>query len=311
MKLKKRITLPILFSVALLSCKTDNPAPANAENSSLLVQPIQTDGNYAAADKKHYVVRNTQKHLNKLLLFIGGSSSNPADYNLISDHGATIGLDVINLSYPNEVAAAPLGSSSDKFIFDNYREEVCFGTPVSNAVTVDVFNSITTRATKLIQYLKATYPAQNWGQYLTAANTLQWSKIIVAGHSQGSGHACYLGKKNLVDRVVMFSGPNDYSSYYAAAGNWLTVSGQTPLTKQFALLHTQDEIVPFSNQVVNLKGLGLLEANQNPTLVDNLLAPYSNAHVLSLNILALSNHSSTVGGNALLPNVWTYLFTSL
>ena len=102
MKLKKRITLPILFSVALLSCKTDNPDPANAENSSLLVQPIQTDGNYAAADKKHYVVRNTQKHLNKLLLFIGGSSSNPADYNLISDHGATIGLDVINLSYPNE-----------------------------------------------------------------------------------------------------------------------------------------------------------------------------------------------------------------
>ncbi len=305
-----KVILAILFSVALLSCKTDNPAPATAENISLLVPPIQTDGNYAAADKKHYVVRNTQKHLNKLLLFIGGSASNPADYNLISDYAATIGLDVINLSYPNEVAAAPLGASADKFIFDNYREEVCFGTAVSNAVTVDVFNSITTRATKLVLYLNKTYPDQNWGQYLTATNTLQWSKIIVAGHSQGSGHACYLGKKKLVDRVVMFSGPNDYSSYYSAAANWLTQAGQTPLTKYFALLHTQDEIVPFSNQLANLKGLGLLSAGQNPTLVDNLTAPYSNAQALSLNILALSNHSSTVGGNALLPNVWTYLFTA-
>jgi hypothetical protein len=155
-----------------------------------------------------------------------------------------------------------------------------------------------------------TYPDQNWGQYLTTTNTLQWGKIIVAGHSQGSGHACYLGKKNLVDRVVMFSGPNDYSTYFSTAANWLSLSGQTPLTKQFSLLHTKDEIVPFSNQVANLKGLGLLEADQNPTLADNLTTPYSNARSLSLNIPAISNHSSTIGGNAILPNIWTYLLTT-
>jgi hypothetical protein len=305
-----RTLLFVLSLTLLISCKSDNPIPAKGDNISILVQPNKTDVNYSTAEKNHYVVRNTVTHLNKLLVFIGGSYSDPADYHLISDHGSTIGLDVINLSYPNNVATAPLGTSSDKFIFDNYREELCFGTSVSNEVSVDVLNCITTRATKLLQYLNKTYPDQNWGQYLTATNTLQWSKIIVAGHSQGSGHACYLGKKNLVDRVVMFSGPNDYSTYFSAAANWLTMSGQTPLTKQYSLLHTQDEIVPFSNQVANLRGLGLLATGQNPTLADNLTTPYSNAHSLSLNIPAISYHSSTIGGNAILPAIWTYMLTT-
>jgi hypothetical protein len=297
----------------MLSCKetaittTDNVV---AQNVSVLVPPNQVDVNYPATDESHYVVRNTKTHLNKLFLFIGGSFSIPKNYNLVCDHAATIGLDVISLSYPNNVAAAPLGSSSDLFIFDNYRDEVCFGNPVSNVVSVDILNSIVTRATKLLNYLKNVYPDQNWGQYLTASNTIQWSKVIVAGHSQGSGHACYLGKKNLVDRVVMFSGPNDYSSFYNAAANWLTQSGQTPLSKQYVLLHTQDEIVPYSNQLVNLRGLGLLAAAQNPLLADNLAAPYSGAHALSLNIAAISNHNSTIGANSILPAIWTYMFAT-
>jgi hypothetical protein len=118
-----RTLLFVLSLTLLISCKSDNPIPAKGDNISILVQPNKTDVNYSTAEKNHYVVRNTVTHLNKLLVFIGGSYSDPADYHLISDHGSTIGLDVINLSYPNNVATAPLGTSSDKFIFDNYREE--------------------------------------------------------------------------------------------------------------------------------------------------------------------------------------------
>jgi hypothetical protein len=305
----------ILFLIAILSIisckKVSEPIPDNttAQNISVLIQPNQTDAGYSANQESHYVVRNNKNHLNKLLLFIGGSYSIPKNYSLVCDHAATIGLDVISLSYPNDVAAAPLGTSSEKLIFDNYRDEVCLGNQVSSDVSVNSLNCISTRATKLIVFLKNTYPEQNWGQYLTTFNTLQWDKIIMSGHSQGSGHACYLGKKYLVDRVVMFSGPNDYSVYYGKAGNWLTQSGQTPLTKQFALLHTQDEIVPFVYQVANLRGLGLLTATQNLTMADDLASPFNNQRALSLNIPANSFHSSTIGGNAKLPNIWTYLFT--
>lgn len=303
----------LLIILTTFSCKKDNPSVIDntvGQNVSVLIQPNQTDQNYASTDQSHYVVRNTKKHLNKLLLFIGGSFSVPKDYNLVCDHSATMGLDVISLSYPNNVATAPLGASSDLYIFDNYRDELCFGNQVSHVVSVDVLNCIYTRATKLLLFLKATYPDQNWGQYITPSNTIAWNKVIVAGHSQGSGHACYLGKTNLVDRVVMFSGPNDFSTHFNAPANWLIQTGQTPLTKHFSLLHTQDEIVPFANQVANLKGLGLLTTSQSPTLADNLAAPYSNARSLSLNIPAISYHNSPIGANSKLPDIWTYLFIS-
>jgi hypothetical protein len=305
------MTKTIIYTLLLVlfACnKNDEPNAAQPlkGTTKYFILPVATDKLYGNGEQ-HYVVRNNEIRLNKLLLFIGGSYSVPKNYNYFCDHSATLGLDVISLSYPNDVATAPLGADPDKFIFDNYREELCFGTPVSNVVAVDVLNSIYTRTVKLLQYLQQTNPNENWGQYLTPQNTLQWSKIIVAGHSQGSGHACYLGKKYAVDRVLMFSGANDYHAFYKTAANWLKQTGQTPLEKHFSLLHIQDEIVPFSNQVENLRGLGLLAAGQNPILADNLVSPFSNSRTLSLNIPAFSFHSATVGGNAILPNIWTYM----
>jgi len=297
----------------LLSCsKENNISPKNSvgENIILMVKPSLTDVNYSATDKTHFVLRNSKKHLHKLLLFIGGSFSSPNDYTYICKHSATIGLDVISISYPNNIPSATLTSSNDLFIFDNFRDEICFGNQVSNEVSVSKLNSINTRTLKLIQYLNNTYPDQDWGQYLTSLNNVDWSKIIIAGHSLGAGHACYLGKKKLVERVVMFSGTNDFSTHFNNPANWLTVSGLTPLNKQYALLHTQDEIIPYAYQVSNLKGLGILSVSENPLLVDNLNSPFSNKQVLALNISSISNHNSTVGGNSKLPEIWTYLLTN-
>lgn len=304
-------TLLNLSIIILLSCNSDkSDSDLIAQNISILVTPNETDTNYPTSEESHYVVRNNKVHLKKLLLFIGGSYSIPKNYNLICDHAASIGLDVISLSYPNSVATASLGTSSDALIFDSYRDEICFGNPVSNVVSVDILNSIETRATKLLLYLRNAYPSQDWGQYLTSSNTLQWSSIILSGHSQGSGHACYLGKKKSVDRVVMFSGPNDYSIYYSTPANWLSQPGLTPLTSYFSLLHTQDEIVAFNYQVANLKALGLLSSDESPTLADNLTPPYQDRHALSLNIVAISNHNSTIGANKILPDIWTYMLTN-
>ena len=107
-----------------------------------------------------FVIRNDQIHLNTLLLFLGGTRSAPDDYEIVCDHAASIGLDVISLSYPNTVAAAPLGSSSDPLIFDNYRDEICFGNPVSDVVDVTMLNSINTRTIHILSYLDTEFPDQ-------------------------------------------------------------------------------------------------------------------------------------------------------
>ena len=280
-----------------------------SQTQSFYVKPISTDINYSATEDSNYVVRNTSTNLNKLVLFLGGSFSSPDDYNVFCQYPATLGFDEVSLSYPNNVATAPLGSSSDAFVFDNYRQELCFGTPLSSAVSVDTLNSIYTRTLKLIQYLALIYPLQNWGQYLISSTTLDWSKIILAGHSQGSGHACYLGKNFPAERLLMFSGPNDFSTFFNNSANWLSQPGFTPTIKHFALLHIQDEIVPFSNQFANLTALGMLTADDT-TLVDNLTYPYFNSHFLYTNIPAFSYHASPIGANPSLPSVWNYMLTS-
>lgn len=306
--------IAFLFSILILfGCEEDDntepPITGEPQNISLLISPNLTDDNYTAGEDDHYVIRNDQIHLNTLLLFLGGTGSEPNDYNFVCDHAASIGLDVISLSYPNTVAAAPLGSSADPLIFDKYRDEICFGNQVSAIVDVNDFNSINTRTIHLLNYLDTEFPEQNWGQYISTSNTPRWDKIIVSGHSQGAGHAGYLAKKNEVNRVVMFSGPNDYSAFFEVSANWLSESGETAVSKHYSLLHERDNVVDFTFQVANTRALGVLSATETPVLADDLSTPYSNANSLSINTPALSFHSGPIGSNQILPEIWTYLFT--
>ena len=279
----------------------------------------QTDRNYAVQDS-HVISRHATIHNNKLFLFFGGSFSSAKDYGLIGRVAASIGYDVVSLSYPNDVGVNPLGATADSLVFDKFRQEICFGTPLSNFVAVDTFNAIYTRTVKLVQYLATTYPTQNWQQHLTTNNTLNWNKIAVGGHSQGSGHSAYLAKFFPVERNVMFSGPNDFSVYYNKSARWLRQAGVTPAAKQFAFLHLQDEIVPFSQQYENVKGLGLLQTVDS-LKTDYTIAPYLNARCLYSNLPAAVSgqyHGSTVvaiytplnAGNAVFLPVWQYMLTA-
>jgi hypothetical protein len=277
------------------------------------VKPIQTDPNYALTEDSSAVSRNTNFQLNKLFLFIGGTgSSSSTAYNALRFHSANLGFDFINLSYPNNVAAASLANSSDSMAFNKYRQEVCFGTPVSNDVTVDSLNSIFTRTLKLIQYLDLTYPTENWGQYLATSTSLDWSKIIVGGHSQGSGHACYLAKQYLVDRVLMFSGANDYSDFFSNSANWVRQPGITPISHHYSYLSLNEEIVPYFKQYEVISGLGML-VSDDTTHIDNIASPYGNSRCLYTTQTpgtVILNHNVPVMLSAINNNVWTYMLTS-
>jgi len=283
------------------------------------VQPNQTDANYAPQDS-NYIVINPSTQINKLFLFFGGTYSSPKHYRFICSVAANYGYDAISLCYIDTVPVYPFGNSSDSLVFDKFRQEICFGTPQSPFVSVDTLNSIYTRTLKLIQYLSATYPSQNWGQYLLSPTTLDWSKIAVSGHSQGSGHAAYLAKYFPVERNVMFSGPNDYSSHYSRSAHWLRQVGVTPINKQFVFLHLQDEVVPFEHQFTNISGFGMLQTGDT-TIVDNVLPPYLNSHSLYSNVdpaIANQYHGSTCigiytpmnSGDTVFAPVWKYMLTT-
>lgn len=310
MKNKLRISVTIFHILFLLALTSGF---CFGQVQTYYVKPIQTDLNYAPAEDSSSISINPGFQTNKLFLFFGGTgSSSSADYNALRLHAANLGFDFINLSYPNNIATASLANDSDSLAFDKYRQEVCFGTPISNDVTVDSLNSIYIRTLKLIQYLDLTYPLQNWGQYLVTPFSLDWSKIIVGGHSQGSGHACYLAKHFSVDRVLMFSGPNDYSDFYSNSANWIRQAGVTQKGRHFSYLSLFDEAVAYSKQYLVIEGLGMF-TNDDTTYVDIIASPYSNSHCLYTTQppgIVLLHHNVPVKLSIINNNIWTYMLTS-
>lgn len=277
------------------------------------VRPDQTDPGYDAAEDSSAVSWNMGSQLDKVFLFLGGTgSSSSLDYNALRLHAAGLGFDFINLSYPNDVAAASLANSTDSLVFNKYRQEACFGTPVSDDVTIDSLNSIHTRAVRLVHYLELTYPAHGWGQYLATPDSLDWSRIIVGGHSQGSGHACYLAKQFAVERVLMFAGPNDYSNFFPNSANWIRQAGATPVSSHYSYLSLYDEVVDYFKQFDVIDGLGMLAADDS-THVDGLSPPYGNSHCLYTTQppgIVLLDHNVPIMLSSINNSVWTYMLTS-
>jgi predicted esterase len=84
---------------------------------------------------------------------------------------------------------------------------------------------------------------------------INFSKIIFAGHSQGSGHAAYVGSKYLCSKILLFSGPNDFLKKLNYQPAWFSKTTATPKEKIIAILHEKDEVVDFSIQKNNVEKL--------------------------------------------------------
>ena len=295
----------LLFTASyLLFC-----ALLNAQVNSFFVAPNDTDANYEIEQDDHQVVTNPDLSNDKLFFFIGGTNSTTNTYRTVCNFAADLGYDVINLSYPNNIPSVFFANSQDSLAFRNYRQEVCYGTPLVPVVSVDTLNSVFTRAINLLTYLDVNFPDQNWDSYLLDSATIDWSKVVVGGHSQGAGHAAYFAKQEIVDRVLMFSGPNDFSNFYLHAGEWLREAGATSINRHFAYLSLLDEVVDFDKQLTNIEGLGIFPA-YDTVHVDVAETPFEDSRCLYTTQapgVALLYHNATVRLSVKNNAVWRYM----
>ena len=142
--MKKSALFLHLFAMACLvltcACKKDEDVPPEEPNR-ISVVPKVIDAGYDNGEDSHVAFYNAEINLNKLLLFIGGSYSNPKNYETICEHARQQGFHVISLSYPNNIAAASLSDDENIMAFDQYRDEICYGNPVSDDVDVNHLTS--------------------------------------------------------------------------------------------------------------------------------------------------------------------------
>lgn len=284
------------------------------------ILPSETDPAINNPNNSHIAYYNTSvTHKNKLFVFFPGTGGTPFGYQEILKTAADLGYHSIGLMYPNAQAINSIcGASTDTTCHRMARQEVLEGVDVHPTVTVDRINSIENRLIKLLKYLDVQYPTFGWDQYLTNDSVITWDKYVVAGHSQGGGHAGFIGKVRTVDRVLMFAAA-DWIPLLNRNADWITIPGLTPMSNYYALIHDQDEQIPFSIEQTTWQNYGLFDYG-NLILVDTAITPYGNSRTLytqlTPNTSATAFHNAPVvdmhtpvdgSSNLLLEPVWEYM----
>ncbi len=284
------------------------------------ILPSLTNNAITSFNNEHYIYLDTRTTLkNKLFVFLPGTTGYPAVYKLIVKKAASLGYHSIGLMYPNNsdlyTASA---SSTDNTQFGKCRQEIFDGTDQTSGVSVNADNCIKNRLYKLLLYLQTLHPDQNWQQFMSNGE-VDWSKCIVAGHSQGGGHAWYIAKQVSVERAISFSSI-DWNSALSQSAAWVFNPGATPVSKIYSINSTKDQIFSYANVQTQLADMGLT----GPAVsIDSNTPPYSGSHTLTtsatpaINVLFPDHNMTcldayipkTTGGDVIptLVSAWEYL----
>ncbi|MEO1496296.1 MAG: hypothetical protein AAFV43_04020 [Planctomycetota bacterium] len=284
--------------------------PLHAAAITRTVWPGDTDPNIDPVDlpnadgvalPKHFVaVDPAADPVDRLFLWLPGSGGAPTQYQALTSTAARLGYDAMGLVYDSWPPVYVFTTNSpDPELPEALRRERIFGEDlVPDPVSVDPDNSIVNRVEKLLEHQAAAYPDERWGNYLLSEGGVDWSRVVVAGHSQGAGHTAYLSKEFLLSGAVMIAGPGDFVQDFGVAP-WLLEPGATPAERLFALTHVQDPTAAgfFANQ--RLLGLDDFGALQN---VDGLAAGQITSHMLTSTLdPGNTNYHSTVAVDDVLP----------
>ncbi|MEI6738737.1 MAG: hypothetical protein WCK74_00355 [Gemmatimonadaceae bacterium] len=284
------------------------------------ISPSSTDPAIDLSNDPHVAVNPvpTVSAVGKLLVFLPGTGAVPTMQQLILGTAAARGYHAIGLSYPNPTAVGVLcADDTDPECFWDVRREVITGINTSSRIQITPANAIVNRVEKLLLALHTQYPREGWGQFLVSG-AIDWSRVTLAGHSQGGGHVGVLAKLVALDRAVYFSSPADWRQVANTPATWLSRPNVTPVSRQYAFIHEQDPLVPVAQARANWSALGL-DALGAFTVVDGAAAPFGGSHQLftrSTPLLSGAYHGATVvdaatprsaSGTPLFEPVWIYL----
>lgn len=246
------------------------------------ISPSTVDPAADQATEVHFSINPSPSvtAVNKLFVFLPGTQGVPDLYKLIVREGSAKGYHAIGLNYVNDIAVGRVCSASlDADCFWKVRREVIDGADRTDLVSVNPSNSIITRLEKYIAYLDTNFADEGWGQYLKGDGTVDWSKVVMGGHSQGGGHAGVMAKLYKFTRACYFASPPDWDG---GPADWVGKPNVTPPSAQFGFAGLSDDKVPYNELSLIWQTLGL-SAVGAAVSVDSNASPYSGSHMLTTN----------------------------
>ena len=284
------------------------------------VSPQLTDARIDNWLDPHYVAfQNNCDRRPQLFLYLGGSFGKPGQQKMFLKEVINLGFIVINLNYPNSWTIASL-CQNHRNLHCHYqrRRAVIYGQNTGGKIIIDHANSLENRLYKLLTFLAGNVPQIPWLDYLDGEQ-IKWESIMIAGHSQGGGHAALIGIENLVSRLIMFASPADYSQTHEQMASWLFADKITPSDRFYGFIHYHDSAYAKVTQAWKLLGLDnygeLTNIDQTP-----LSEVYSHQLVTTAQPTTPDKfHGSVVNdahtpkieaGKPLYQDVWRYLCTN-
>jgi pimeloyl-ACP methyl ester carboxylesterase len=225
-----------LFAVLL----TLSLAPALARAAEpMAVKPSQLDPQVREFDDNHLVIPAKRPGA-PLVVFMPGTGGKPENVIRLLKVIAEQGYAVIGLEYPNVPAVAQrCPRDPDHNCSADFRRMRLYGEGPSKMVSNTTGDSIQGRLTLLLRRLALEQPRAGWDRYLKGGAP-DWARIVVSGHSQGSGMAAYLAKQTPVARVVLFSSPWDFTQPGEVIDPWLSGPSATPLERWYGAYNSRE-----------------------------------------------------------------------
>lgn len=237
LKISQIEPVPVALGLGLMLEESRPREPANVVgwDSPLEIPPSLVDEETQQIGAPHLARAPRGPAVNRVLVTFGGTNSSPHSFGAFADLASVQGYHVLSLDYPNRVISTICREHPAPDCADRFREEILEGRDVSPHVQVDSKNAILYRLRTTMKWLSQIDPT--WARFW-AGDDLRWDKVVVAGHSQGAGHAAYLSKRFSLQGVILFAGPQDTWNNQPAA--WLLRPGLTVGDRYHALLHRRD-----------------------------------------------------------------------
>lgn len=316
----QKVFLPLLFVLVLAhTCFAQQVAPGKAETTgapAMIMRHVLPSDTDKAIDKwsddgwMHYAyVDPSVPSRHQLLVFLAGTGGRGKGHMAFNKAAAQAGYHVVSPAYPSEVSISTFNRSEDPDVFIKARDNIIYGKVPFPGLEVNEPNAILNRLVKLLQYLSANYPQENWNQFITADGSLEWNKIVLAGQSQGGGHAALMAMQHPVERVLMFGSPKDFSRYFNKPAKWYSDPSATSLDRFFSFVHTDDDKngCTYPEQIENYRAMKLIPTYKVIN-VDETMPPYEHSRLFTSTRPQINPH----GAPLLDPSyrdVWKYMLT--
>jgi len=245
----------ILAALAVAVCTARGAVAAAITHFT--VTPSDTPGGIGAPpgigefnDSDHHLYTPASPGPNpKLVIFFHGAGDVPAMYTDFLHVAADQGYYVIGLSYPNVGAMFQICDGMGLDCAGDVREEVWNGVDTSLLVTIDTHpqDCIRVRLRALFRWLMNPlngHASDGWDHFWDGTS-IDWSRVVLAGHSNGAGFAAYIAAQKSVDRVLLFAGGGDGKDDPMGPiqlANWVAPASSTATDalRYYALAHTND-----------------------------------------------------------------------